>query len=238
MRGGVKNSGGGYNLAYKCQHCSGFRWADTAEIRGETHCLCGKRFPKEPIRMPFYRKGPPSTLRGTGASQALDAAAGAPRATGGAAKAKAAPKAKAKADAQAPTRPWRTTPSASPLPSESARVLRLDPKRAKDEVYKIELYAEVAKHCNDKGVLQHLGQSRRKALRDKAASLPLRQRIDYLQKRHRESTAELRKLIAAQEATEFGDSRPAGQEQGAVRGGGGPARHGGGRESRVRKRGA
>ena len=203
VRGRANAGNGGYNLAYKCLHCTGFRWADTAELLGETHCLCGKKFPRAPICMPFYRKGPPSTLRGKGARQPLDAGAVHHRATA-VAKAKAAPKAKAKAKAAAQerTRPWRETSSAPKQPSDGARVLRLDPKRATDEVYKIEMYAEVARHCNDTNVLQNLGQSRRMALRAKAAGLPLRQRIDHLQRRHRETTAELKQLLAAQAATE------------------------------------
>ena len=99
-KGGGKGSG--YNLAYKCLHCEGFRWADTAESRGETHCLCGTKFPSRPVRMPFYRKGPPSTPKREGASQALDATSSAAKA---AAVAKAKPGAKPKAKTPTPA-PW------------------------------------------------------------------------------------------------------------------------------------
>jgi hypothetical protein len=51
-------------------------------------------------------------------------------------------------------------------------------------------------------MLYQLEEGRRKAIREKAAGMPPKQRLDHLRKRHREETAELRRLIKVQEATE------------------------------------
>ncbi len=66
----------------------------------------------------------------------------------------------------------------------------------------METFAAVARHFNQKDMLHTLEHRRRTALRAKATSLPPKQRIEHLQKRHREATAELKKLITAQAATE------------------------------------
>ena len=156
--------------------------------------------------MPFYRKGPPGAPRGEGASQELDATSSGTAATAAArAKAKAKPKAQAKQEAQPKPTPWATS-SSTPPPSgagaDGAAGLRLDPKRVKDEVYMMETFAAVARHFQQKDMLFHLEHRRRSALRAKAASMPAKQRIEHLQKRHRNATAELKKLIKAQEATD------------------------------------
>ncbi len=120
-------------------------------------------------------------------------------ASGAAAKAQAKPKAKAKVASQERPRPWRTS-SATGAQSEAVGGLRLDPKRANDEIHKLEAYCYVARHFGDKDVLQTMELNRRKALRAKADKLPPTQRVEHLQRRHREAKEELRKLIVAQEA--------------------------------------
>ena len=201
-KGSGKGTGTGYNLAYKCLHCEGFRWADVAESRGETHCLCGTKFPSRPVRMPFYRKGPPSTPRRDGASQALDAMSSTTPAAA-AAKAKAKPGAKPKAK---PTpAPWA---GRSPTVRQSdgragdAADLHLDPTRVDDELYMIESFAKLARHFRKTDMIDQLEHSRRKAIRAKAEQMPPKQRVDHLRKRYKEAIQELKKLQQAQEATE------------------------------------
>ena len=112
-RGGANQNGAAaanepYCTAYKCRTtgCKGYRWADVAECNGETRCIvCNALFPKVPVRMPFHRKGPPSTHRGKGAASADTGGKGGdksgqngPKTPGlqGEPKAKAKPKAKPK----------------------------------------------------------------------------------------------------------------------------------------------
>ncbi len=196
-KGKGKNNVSGYNLAYKCLHCEGFRWADTAEARGETHCLCGRAFPRKPVRMPFYRKGPPSTPKREGASQALDATSSP---TVAAAAAKANPGAKPKAKPPTPA-PWAPSPTGRRC-DDAAAELHLDPKRVDDELYMIESFAKVAKHFKKTEMMDQLETSRRQALRARAENMPPKQRLDHLRKRHKEALAELKRLNQVKDATE------------------------------------
>ncbi len=191
-------------MAYKCGRadCGGFRWSDIADERGERHCTkCGGQFPKRPVRMPFCRKGPPSTLGGKGAGQVPDAQASASGAA--AAKAKAKAKTKAQPSSQEQPRPWNIfSATGERSASEGGGDLRLDPKRASDDIHRLEAYSWVARFFGDKEVLQNLEANRRKALQAKADKMPPSQRVDHLKKRYKEAMDELRKLIAAQEATD------------------------------------
>ena len=153
-----------------------------------------------PVRMPFHRKGPPSTPKREGASQALDATSSA---TAASAEAKA--KARAKPKAKPTPAPWAKsspTPSQSGGGADGAAGLRLDPKRINDEVYMMESFATVARHFQQKDMLTHLEQRRRSDLRAKAASMPPKQRLDHLQKRHKDAMTELRRLTKVQATTD------------------------------------
>ncbi len=195
-RGGVVTYGPGCNIAYKCQ-CGAYRWADTAEERGESSCIrCGRKFPNAPVRMPFCRKGPSSTPGGKEAASQADASKGKGKA---AAKAKAQPKPKAQAAKKTDGGcPWERTPSATEAPSGETEI-KLGAKK-NDEVHKLDILIRVAKHFGDERRLQELEGDRRQALQEKAEKLPPVQRVAHLQKRHRLAGEELRRLLQAQAA--------------------------------------
>ncbi len=151
--------------------------------------------------MPFYRKGPPSTPRGEGASQVLDATLSV---TAAAAAAKAKPGAKPKARKPTPA-PWaRSSPTEQPSGegADGATGLRLDPQRINDELYMVESFATLARHFQQTEMITQLEHRRRTVMRAKAEGMPPKQRIDHLRKRHREAMTELRRLIKVQAATE------------------------------------
>ncbi len=194
---GVVTYGPGCNIAYKCQ-CGAYRWADTAEERGESRCIrCGRKFPNAPVRMPFCRKGPPSTPGGRGATSQVDAQEGKGK---GKAAAKAQTKPKPKPKAQEAPAPWRRTPSATDAPSGPSETAITLGTRKSDEVHKLDILIRVAKHFGDEGRLQTLEDERRKALQAKAEKLPPAQRVAHLQKRLRQAEEELKKLLQAQAA--------------------------------------
>jgi hypothetical protein len=152
--------------------------------------------------MPFYRKGPPSTPKREGASQALDATSSS---TAAAAAAKAKPGAKPKAKPPTPA-PWAPSPTGRRC-DEAAAELHLDPKRVDDELYMIESFVKVAKHFRKTEMIDQLETSRRQALRVRAENMPPKQRLDHLRKRHKEALAELKRLTQVQDATENEISR-------------------------------
>ncbi len=165
--------------------------------------------PLQTVRQPFsqtprahalLQEGAPQHPRREGAGQEPGAKASASGQAAAQAKAKA--KAKARAPSQDRARwPW-TKPSATYEQSEAGTLLRLDPRRVDDDVYKQEILGSVARHFRDQPALQDSVARRRQAMREKADRLPPQQRVEHLQKRHKEAMTELRQLIEAQAATE------------------------------------
>ncbi len=203
-RGATRPRGEGYNLAYKCLSCGGYRWADTARARGETHCLCGTAFPREPVQMPFDRKGPPSTPGGKGAAASADGGRGKSGGPKAAAQAKAWAQATAKGAGREASRRSGETSSATAKSSSEApwKSLHIDDKRLRDPVYRYGLQADFARRTHDAAMEREAEGNKEAALRERTAALPPHQRVEHLRKRVRTAQEELNRRRRQVEDTE------------------------------------
>ncbi len=157
--------------------------ADVAERNGETRCIrCNAPFPKVPVRMPFHRKGPPSTPRGRGAAS-TDAGG-----EGGNGKGKGGPQtpglqgepaAKAKAKAKPQRAPWwKDDGSGSGETTSATEVVPLNPKKFDDPIYLAKKDFEYSRRARREAEAQAAQQRLDALYKAKEEALPPARRVE------------------------------------------------------------